>query len=46
MGDPTLRFSVDLSYGCTLKMTLDDLKKNCDQFKSPIANLELFNNLD
>lgn len=30
MGDPTLRFSVDLSYGCSMKMTLDQLKESCD----------------
>lgn len=46
MGDPTLRFSVDLSYGCSIKMTLSELQENCDLFSSPIASLELFNNLD
>jgi hypothetical protein len=46
MSDPTLRFNVDLSYGCTLEYSLTELQQNCDSFNTPISNLEIFKNLD
>ena len=46
MGDPTLRFNVDLSYGCSVSYTFEDLKNGCDSITSPIANLEIFRNLE
>jgi len=45
MGDPTLRFNVDLSYGCTLDFTYQELKSKCSSVQAPLANLEIFNNL-
>ena len=48
MGDPTLKFGVDLSYGCTLSYTYDELKAMCDSENAfnPVAGLEIFSNLD
>ena len=39
MGDPTLRFNVDLSYGCVLPYTFAQLKDNCSSTSTPVANL-------
>ncbi len=46
MGDPILKFNVDLSYGCSLDWTLDELKKACNPVANPISDLEIFSNLD
>jgi len=46
MGDPVLRFNVDLSYGCTLAYTFQELKDSCSSTKTPVANLEIFKNLN
>lgn len=42
MGDPTLRFKVDLSYGCSVSYNFADFKKNCDSLNSPVEGLEIF----
>ena len=48
MGDSTVYFGVDLSYGCTLSYTYDELKNMCEAENAfnPIVNLEMFNNLE
>jgi len=46
MGDPTLKFNVDLSYGCTLEYTLQELKDNCNPVKNPLDQYEIFSNLN
>ena len=46
MGDPTVKFNVDLSYGCTLSYTLQELKEVCNSINTPVANLEIFKNLN
>ena len=46
MGDPTVRFNVDLSYGCTLSYTQQELRDICSSTNSPVANLEIFKNLN
>ena len=46
MGDPTLKFNVDLSYGCTLEYTHQELEDNCASYKAPLTDLEIFKNLD
>lgn len=46
MGDPTLKFGVDLSYGCTKEMTEAELRTFCNgQKKNLEAEYELFSNL-
>ena len=41
MGDPILKFNVDLSYGCALEYTLDELKTACDALADPLqTNLQ------
>ena len=48
MGDPTLRFNVNLSYGCTIYYNFNDLQKMCQgESGFPlITNFEIFKNLD
>ena len=46
MGDPTVKFNVDLSYGCTLSYTLQELKDVCNSINTPVANLEIYKNLN
>ena len=46
MGDPTLKFNVNVSYGCSLSYTLDELMNACDSALSPVSDLEIFSNLD
>lgn len=46
MGDPVVKFNVDLSYGCALEYTLQELKDACNPTDSPLASLEIFKNLD
>ena len=46
MGDPTVRFNVDLSYGCILPYTFQELKNSCSSTSTPVANLEIFKNLN
>ena len=29
MGDPILKFDVDMSYGCAIEYTLEELEQNC-----------------
>ena len=44
MGDPILKFNVDLSYGCVIPLTYDELKSECNS--NWLSNLEIFTNLD
>ena len=48
MGDPTLRFNVNLSYGCTVSYNFNELQKMCQgESGFPlISNFEIFKNLD
>ena len=46
MGDPTLKFNVDLSYGCFMEYTHSELESKCSSVQAPLVNLEIFNNLD
>ena len=48
MGDPTLRFNVNLSYGCTVSYNFNDLQKMCQgESGFPlITNFEIFKNLE
>ena len=46
MGDPVLKFNVDLSYGCSMVYNLQELKDNCSSANSPLADLEIFKNLE
>ena len=46
MGDPTLKFNVNVSYGCKLSFTRDELLSNCDSLNNPLSNLEIFKNLE
>ena len=47
MGDPTVRFGVDLSYGCNLEYNWADFKAMCDDDNiiNPVVKLEIFKNL-
>ena len=45
MGDPVLKFNVDLSYGCSIDYTLEELKQACDPIANEIEELEIFSNL-
>lgn len=44
MGDPILRFKVDLSYGCSVSYNFNDFKTYCDSANSPVVGLEIFKN--
>ena len=45
MGDPLLKFNVDLSYGCALEYTLAELEAKCKE-TTPLADLEIFKNME
>ena len=43
MGDPFLKFGVDLAYGCSVSLALADLQNYCSQ-GSGIQGLPIFQN--
>ena len=45
MGDPILKFNVDLSYGCSIELNLAELKDKCKKSEI-VTDLEIFSNLN
>jgi len=47
VGDPIVKFDFDLSYQCTLSMSLAELKSYCDPGATPFINdYAIFSNLE